>query len=111
MCRCRSDFDATGSAAAGHANLRELFERLEFKSWLRELEGERQDAALTRADEGRRIRPDPSHRRTGSSPSPTPSAAHYETILTKPQLDAWLDKILRRADWYASTPKPPASTR
>jgi DNA polymerase-1 len=60
--------------------LRRLFERFEFKSWLRELEG--------RANEPDLSPPHP------SSLAPRPSVAReYETVLTDAQLDAWIERI------------------
>src|SRR5258706_6671977 len=67
--------------------LTRLFERLEFKTWLRELEGGGTDA------EGRGVG------ETVSFPHPSPlvprpsEARHYETILTEPQLESWLSRI------------------
>jgi DNA polymerase-1 len=70
--------------------LSELFDRLEFKSWKRELEGRDQGNSLnsTRTSD---LGP-----RTSSSlpPVPHPSVARqYETILTDSTLAAWLDRI------------------
>ncbi len=67
--------------------LTRLFERLEFKTWLRELVGGGADA------EGRGVG------ETVSLPHPSPlpprpsAARHYETILTEPQLESWLSRI------------------
>ena len=73
-----------------------LFEKLEFKSWLRELQERGTDA------EGQGVG------ETGSFPQPSPldpygqrpaslgrpsEARHYETILTEPQLESWLARI------------------
>ncbi|MEO8166155.1 MAG: DNA polymerase, partial [Betaproteobacteria bacterium] len=68
------------------AELSRLFERLEFKSWLRELQErgatpERQEAAATAAAQS-------------SAPIPRPvEARHYETVLTGVQLDSWVARI------------------
>jgi len=70
--------------------LSELFDRLEFKSWKRELEGRDQGNSLnsTRTSD---LGP-----RTSSSLPPVPHppvARQYETILTDSTLAAWLDRI------------------
>jgi len=70
--------------------LSELFDRLEFKSWKRELEGRDQGNSLnsTRTSD---LGP-----RTSSSLPPVPHppvARQYETILTNSTLAAWLDRI------------------
>ncbi|MBK9161605.1 MAG: DNA polymerase I [Nitrosomonadales bacterium] len=68
--------------------LRELFERFGFRSWLRELDGGS---------------PAPANRASGNIPSTEQQSvtepartdgAHYETLLTDAQLDAWLEKLL-----------------
>ena len=70
------------------AKLAELFDRFEFKSWRRELEG--------RASSGTEQAPQVS---AGDEPSAAPRALqpapdrNYEMILTEKQLDAWLNKI------------------
>jgi DNA polymerase-1 len=74
--------------------LRSLFERFEFKTWLREVGGEAvaNQTAPTSPAPGKKA--DPSTPDThGVSPAVTDSA-HYETILTEAQLDAWLEKML-----------------
>jgi DNA polymerase-1 len=69
------------------AKLAELFDRLEFKSWKREME-----ERGTR-DEGRRNETATSSPHA-SPPVPHPSAARqYETILTDSALATWLDRI------------------
>jgi DNA polymerase-1 len=80
------------------ARLAELFERFDFKSWKRELEGDapigsghaRESAAgggVTAATErAPQLAPDP------PAPSRQPSR-NYETVLTWQQLDAWLKRI------------------
>ena len=70
------------------AKLAELFDRLEFKSWRRELE-ERGDRREERGESGAEPAPDDSR---ASRLSPLASRS-YETILTDAQLDAWLKKI------------------
>jgi DNA polymerase-1 len=70
------------------AKLVELFDRLEFKSWRRELETEntkKEEKGGTAAAESAETAP--------ASPLPPQVPRHYETILTAPQLDQWLKKI------------------
>ncbi|MFZ5523440.1 MAG: DNA polymerase I [Pseudomonadota bacterium] len=71
--------------------LRNLFERFEFKSWLREVNGE----AVTKGNKqpvgmGREPAVPES---SGIEPNRTDNAL-YETILTEAQLDSWLKEIL-----------------
>ncbi len=68
------------------AELTRLFERLEFKSWLRELQG--RGAGGERRGEQTAAPP-------GAAPevSRAPQPGHYETILTEQQLQAWLARI------------------
>ena len=89
---------------ADQEQLRSLFERFEFKSWLRELtqgsapspqalshEGERGSIGM------RRSTPSPLMGEGGGEGASNPTrtnSAHYETILTEAQLDGWLEKIL-----------------
>jgi DNA polymerase I len=70
------------------ARLAELFDRFEFKSWRRELE-ERGEEREARVGNNSAPGSGDSH---ASRLSPLPSR-NYETILTEPQLDAWLAKI------------------
>ncbi|MDD5383375.1 MAG: DNA polymerase I [Gallionella sp.] len=90
--------------------LRSLYEHFEFKSWLRELsppspasgrgaggEGRRSEgatlsSALTPTLSRLRER-EPEQSLLGDEPTHT-DGAHYETILTDAQLDAWLEKLL-----------------
>jgi len=70
------------------AKLAELFDRFGFKSWRRELEG-----APTETERAQRPAPDdviaaPEKRALDHAPD-----RDYETILTEPQLEAWLTKI------------------
>jgi DNA polymerase-1 len=68
--------------------LTQLFEGLEFKSWLRELEGRGAGAG------GREGESEHSASSRPSSPaSRPPQARHYETILTEDQLNAWIERI------------------
>jgi len=84
-------FDELVAPPQDNAQLRSVFERCGFKSWLRELslaapslsvkgggkEGEMQQASLFTADASVSV------------------PVHYETILTETQLDTWLKKILQ----------------
>jgi len=90
--------------------LRSLYERFEFKNWLRELslpspaggrgvggegsrsEGEALSTTLTPTLSRSRER-GPEQSLFNDEPTRTDSA-HYETILTEAQLDAWLQKLL-----------------
>lgn len=68
--------------------LTQLFERLEFKTWLRELQdrGAGGEGREGETEDGSSSRP--------SSLAPRPSAARqYETILTDSALAAWIDRI------------------
>ncbi len=92
---------------ADKEQLRSLFERFEFKSWLREIgtpspgQGEGWDGGNIRnASTPSLTRPlqrggngAANQDMFGTEPTRTDSA-HYETILTETQLDAWLEKIL-----------------
>jgi DNA polymerase I len=72
--------------------LRSLFERFEFKSWLRELDSGNNGGASPSNAQGKKSDPDlPDF--SGDSPVRTDSA-RYETILTEAQLDSWLKKML-----------------
>ena len=73
--------------------LRSLFERFEFKTWLREVNGEAVGNRAAPPSPAQDKKADPSPDLHGESPTGTDSA-HYETILTETQLDAWLEKIL-----------------
>ena len=72
--------------------LRSLYERFEFRTWLRELDGGKNSGASPSTAQGKKIDP-PAPDLHGEPPARTDSA-HYETILTETQLDAWLEKIL-----------------
>ncbi len=66
--------------------LRDLYERFGFKTWLRELNSPQQVSfTLQGEDRGNDLFSDEPTRTDG---------AHYETILTEHQLDAWLGKLL-----------------
>ena len=92
---------------ADKERLRSLYEHLEFKSWLRELEqgstatpGPASPGSQRSSNRGGQgsIGKNPSVASPligdgGADPTRTDSA-HYETILTQAQLDAWLEKML-----------------
>jgi len=61
------------------AKLAELFDRFEFKSWKRELEG--------------RGSPDAAQEATSPAPQLARAPREYETVLTDKQLDVWLQRI------------------
>jgi DNA polymerase-1 len=68
-----------------------LFAQFEFKTWLREM----RDSGFRTQDSGSRTQ-DSGSRTQDSEPEPaSPPArdAHYETVLTEAQLDAWLNTI------------------
>ena len=99
--------------AADKEQLRSLYEHFEFKSWLRELSNARQTTSALQGEGGvtndqavvvgqpgqmasssiRERRNAPGNELSVDSPIRTDSA-HYETILTEAQLDAWLERIL-----------------
>jgi DNA polymerase-1 len=62
--------------------LRELYRRYEFKSWLREMDAAAIDAASN-----------PSHDSGASGMPARDSRAQYEAVTTRPQLEAWLQRI------------------
>ncbi|MDD2685997.1 MAG: DNA polymerase I [Gallionella sp.] len=82
-------YDALTAPEPDKAQLRALFERFGFRTWLREL------------DSGKEISTPPSAASTPSAtldlfdtPPTRTDQAHYETILTDAQLETWLDKLL-----------------
>ncbi len=70
-----------------NAKLTELFERFEFKSWLKE--NMRLGVRSKESDQTINQVVSPSH----SSLTPHPSQKNYETVLTEAQLETWLKKI------------------
>jgi len=80
--------------ASDKEQLRKLYEHFEFKTWLREVNGEAvgNRAAAPSPAQGKKADPHTPDLH-GESPTGTDSA-HYETILTEAQLDAWLEKML-----------------
>jgi DNA polymerase-1 len=87
--------------------LRSLFERLEFRTWLREVNGEdvgrkglsssvrpgNSEGTALPVIKGRQTEQGTDEDSLATSPTNTGSA-HYETILTELQLNAWLERIL-----------------
>ena len=79
------------------AELARLFERLEFKSWLRELEGRGSETSASTPGPSPSAGEYPGEARStllGQDPVRGPRApTEYETILTDDQLKAWIEKI------------------
>ncbi len=78
---------------ADQERLRSLYERFEFKTWLRELNSLQQTPSPLQGEGGGEGRNSTCNDLFGTEPTRTDNA-HYETILTEAQLDAWLEKIL-----------------
>jgi DNA polymerase-1 len=75
-------FDTLLARAPDADRLRALFERWEFKSYLRDLD----HGAPSKAEAGAGEPAPP-------KPPPPPEHLHYETVLTEARLDAWLARI------------------
>ena len=73
--------------------LRSLYEHFDFKSWLRELNTPQQPPSPLQGEGWGGGRNSPDNDAFSTAPTNTDSA-HYETILTDAQLDAWLEKLL-----------------
>ncbi|BBJ00572.1 DNA polymerase I [Ferrigenium kumadai] len=82
-------YSALVAPSADYEQLRTLYERFEFKSWLRELNGEAPSAAPASRAKSAPVTED----MFGTEPTNT-GHAQYDTILTEAQLDAWLEKLL-----------------
>jgi DNA polymerase-1 len=86
--------DATfGRATPDTAKLRELYERLEFRSLLRQLDGDPAGAgagAVTAASGAPSAAPGPT---AAPGPADPPPRRHYTTILTEAQLEDWLERL------------------
>ncbi|MGC2165413.1 MAG: DNA polymerase I [Gallionella sp.] len=76
--------------AADTEKLRALFERFEFKTWLREING---DAVVNDAKSAKVSDRNHAPIEQVSTELTSTEHAHYETILTSSQLDAWLEKM------------------
>ncbi len=83
--------------------LRNLFERFEFKTWLRELDRGKQTSSPSQGEDGdggelfRVFSPSLTLPLQGGEDAGSPAgtdSAHYETILTGAQLDAWMERML-----------------
>src|SRR3569833_1385375 len=88
-CDVRLDVDITDlrRRAPDKEALTELYRRLEFKTWLRQLQKESTEPADA----------------SGPAPAPSPPAAHaagYETVVSDGALEKWLDR-LRGAELFA----------
>ncbi len=81
--------DALGTKEEDRDQLIDFFKRYGFRSWLRELMAQAQEAAADAAPEARA-----SVQQAGLFDEAQPAAKPvYETVLTDAQLDAWLKKI------------------
>ncbi len=81
-------YDTLVAPEPDKAKQRELFERLGFRSWLRELNGE-----APAKKESSKAEP-----RTFEQPAQvavTNDTSHYESIVTDSQLDTWLNKLMQ----------------
>ncbi|MEQ1590228.1 MAG: DNA polymerase I, partial [Gallionella sp.] len=107
-------YDELAAPASNPEQMRTLFERLEFKTWLRELGGENvgkkslldgftpspQSLSHEGERDSSRVRdftPSPLMGEGGGEGENNPTRtdnAHYETILTEAQFTTWLEKIL-----------------
>ncbi|RRQ21827.1 DNA polymerase I [Thiohalobacter thiocyanaticus] len=76
------DVDALAMQPPDRAALKELYEQMEFRTWLKEILGEDVPPA------------------SGEAAAPPAAEVEYETVLTQKQLDAWLGK-LEQAGHYA----------
>jgi DNA polymerase I len=76
--------------------LKSLLERFEFKSWLKDIEGGRNDAAAqTAAAQTAALAPAESAASAAPAPARTPVPRRYETILDMPALERLIDAIER----------------
>ena len=77
--------------------LRKLYEHFEFKTWLRELDGGQNSSNAPFPSPALHLQRGGDGDQDSSSGDDEPArtdSAHYETILTEAQLDAWLEKML-----------------
>ncbi|BBJ23787.1 DNA polymerase I [Candidatus Nitrotoga sp. AM1P] len=82
-------FDELVPPPQDSVQLRSLFERCGFKSWLRELSLAAPSPSANQAGEEDGMR----QASMFAEEAPVPASVHYETILTETQLDTWLKKI------------------
>jgi len=89
-------FEELKPQQADKEKLRNLFERFEFKSWLRELEsGKVTNASATKSkSEGQVKVVSQAGLDSYIDPPARTDGTQYETILSEAQLDAWLEKIM-----------------
>jgi DNA polymerase-1 len=80
-----SGIDDLRMRAPDTAALRGLYTQLEFNTWLRQLDANAAEAAATPAPQ---------------AASAAGTDADYETVLTQPQLDAWIER-LKQAELFA----------
>ena len=84
-------FDELVAPPQDNAQLRSMFERCGFKSWLRELSPAPPSPSAKQVGEEEGVR----QASLFAEEVPVPASVHYETILTETQLDTWLKKILQ----------------
>jgi len=84
-------FDELVAPPQDNAQLRSMFERCGFKSWLRELSPAPPSPSAKHVGEEEGVR----QASLFAEEAPVPASVHYETILTETQLDTWLKKILQ----------------
>ncbi|MEO6421360.1 MAG: DNA polymerase I [Candidatus Nitrotoga sp.] len=84
-------FDELVAPPQDNAQLRSVFERCGFKSWLREL------SITAPSSPAKKIGEEDEKRQASmfAEDAPVNAEVHYETILTETQLDTWLEKILQ----------------
>lgn len=82
-------FDELVPPPQDSVQLRSLFERCGFKSWLRELSPVAPSSSANQVGEEDGMR----QASMFTEDAPVPAPVHYETILTETQLDTWLKKI------------------
>ena len=80
--------------ASDKERLRKLYEHFEFKTWLREVNGEAVGKHAAPPSPAQVKKADPSTPDLHGEPPTGTDRAHYETIWSEAQLDAWLEKML-----------------
>ncbi|CAH1076146.1 DNA polymerase I [Candidatus Nitrotoga sp. 1052] len=84
-------FDELVAPPPDNAQLRSVFERCGFKSWLRELSPAAPSSSAKQVGEEDGMR----QASMFAAEAPVLAPVNYETILTETQLDTWLEKILQ----------------
>jgi DNA polymerase-1 len=84
-------FDKLVAPPQDSVQLRSLFERCGFKSWLRELSPAAASPSATPVKDEDGMR----QASMFAEEAPVPASVHYETILSETQFDIWLEKILQ----------------